>query len=61
MGTMGCPETSVESYHSTLRKIPKARRSHLHRGGSLKSLDSLIQSPIDVLKETLIVSMSGKS
>jgi hypothetical protein len=30
------PETSVSNYHSTLRKIPKDLRSHLHRGGSLE-------------------------
>jgi len=60
MGKMGCPEMSVENYHSTLRKIPKSCRSHLHRGGSLKSLDFLLQSPFDILKEIVIVSMSGK-
>jgi hypothetical protein len=37
MGTIGCPETSVRIYHTMLRKIPEDRRSHLHRGGSLKS------------------------
>ena len=37
MGPIGCPETSVRNYHSTLRKNPKERRSHLHRGRSLKS------------------------
>jgi hypothetical protein len=37
MGTMGCPKTSLQNYHSTLRNIPEERRPHLHRGGSLKS------------------------
>jgi len=37
MGPKGRPETSVPNYHSTLRKITDERRSHLHRGGSLKS------------------------
>jgi hypothetical protein len=37
MGPIGCPETSVRNCRSTLRKIPKERRSHLHRSGSLKS------------------------
>ena len=37
MGPIGCPETSVRNYHSTLRKITKELRSHVHRGGSLKS------------------------
>ena len=37
MGPTGCPETSVQNYHSTLHNILDERRSHLHRGGSLKS------------------------
>jgi len=37
MWPLDCPETSVRNYHSTLRNIPEERRSHLHRGGSLKS------------------------
>ena len=37
MGPIGCPETSVKYYHSTLRNIPEERISHQHRGGSLKS------------------------
>ena len=37
MGPLDCPETSVRNYHSTLRNIPEECRSHLHRGGSLKS------------------------
>ena len=36
MGPIGCPQTSVRKCHSTLSKIPKERRSHSHRGGSLK-------------------------
>jgi hypothetical protein len=36
-GPRGCLEMSVTNYHSTLRKIPKERRSHLHRAGNLKS------------------------
>jgi hypothetical protein len=27
MGPIGCPETSVKNYHSTLRYIPEERRS----------------------------------
>jgi hypothetical protein len=30
------PETSVQDYHSALRQTPKQRKSHLHRGESLK-------------------------
>ena len=31
------PETSVRIYHYVLRNNPEERRSHLHRGGSLKT------------------------
>jgi hypothetical protein len=37
MGMIGCPETSVQNYHSTLRNIPEERKSYLHLGGSPKS------------------------
>ena len=37
MGPTNCPETSVWSYHSMLRKIPVEHKSHLRSGGSLKS------------------------
>jgi hypothetical protein len=37
MRRIGCPETSVSNYHYTLRNIQKQRRSHLLRGGSLRS------------------------
>jgi hypothetical protein len=39
IGPIRCPETSVKSYHSTLRNTPEERTSHQHCGGSLKSLD----------------------
>jgi hypothetical protein len=38
MEPIGCPETSVQNYHSTQRNIPEERISHLHRDASLKSL-----------------------
>jgi hypothetical protein len=38
MGPIRCPETSVKEYYSTLRNTPEYRRSHQHRGGSLKFL-----------------------
>ena len=38
MGAILCPETSVKDYHSMLRNTPEERRSHRHRGGSLRSL-----------------------
>ena len=31
---MGCPETSVRNYHSTLANNPEKRGSHLHLGGA---------------------------
>ena len=37
MGPIGCPETSVQIYHSTLRNTPEECRSHPHRCGSLRS------------------------
>ena len=37
MRPVGCLETSVTNYKSTLCNIPEERKSHLHRGGSLKS------------------------
>ena len=36
MRPIGCLETSVRNYHSTLRKVPEEHRSHLHRDGSLE-------------------------
>jgi len=36
MGAIGCLETSVSNYQSTMRNIPEKREYHLHRGGSLK-------------------------
>jgi hypothetical protein len=37
MGPLRCPETSVNSYHTTPRNIPEELRSHKHRVGSFKS------------------------
>ena len=36
-GTIGCPETWLRNCRSALPKIPKDRRSRLHRGECLKS------------------------
>ena len=36
MGPIGCPETSVNKYQSTLRNVAEERRSHVHRGASLE-------------------------
>ena len=35
--SIGCPETSVANYQYKLRNIPEERKSHLGRGGSLRS------------------------
>jgi len=37
-GPIGCPETSVMSYHCSLRNSPEERSFHLLCGGSWKSL-----------------------
>jgi hypothetical protein len=37
MDPIGCREASVRNCESALLRIPKERRSKLHRGGSLKS------------------------
>jgi hypothetical protein len=39
MGPIGCPETSVKNYHTTLHKISKEGRCYLHRFGILKSCE----------------------
>jgi len=41
MRPSSCPETSVSNYHYTLRNTPKGRGCHIHRGGNLKSPNSL--------------------
>jgi hypothetical protein len=45
MGPIGCPETSLQNYHTTLRNISEEHRSHLHRGGSLESRSSVHGNP----------------
>lgn len=37
MEPVGCPETSATKCESALHNIPEQRRSHLQRGGNLKS------------------------
>jgi len=37
MGLIGCPETSVRTYHYLLRINVEERSSQLFRGGCLKS------------------------
>jgi len=39
-GPIGCLETPIRNYRYTARKIAKESRSHLHRGGTLKSRNS---------------------
>jgi hypothetical protein len=54
MGPIGCPETSVHNYHSTLYNTPEERRSLLHRGGSLKSR-MCVQSSETVLSQVSLI------
>ena len=42
--TIGCPETSVTNYQFRPCKLPEERRSHLHRGPSLKSRSNQVIS-----------------
>jgi len=37
MGLIGCPETSVRKCYDMLRNNPEEGKSHLLRGGNLKS------------------------
>jgi hypothetical protein len=66
-GTDRLPETSVRSYHYSLRNNPEDRISELLRGGSLKSrakcllLRNLIQTKFVANKETFIFSTFLKS
>jgi hypothetical protein len=43
---VGCPETSVQNYKSTLRSIPEECRSDLHHSGSLKSRTELSSNSV---------------
>jgi len=46
MGPIGCPETSVINYHYSLCNSPEEHRFRLQRGGSLKSLISVVCSAL---------------
>jgi hypothetical protein len=37
MGSIGCVETSVTNYESTLRNVPEELRLNFYRGGILNS------------------------
>ena len=50
-----CPETAVKNYHRTPHNIPEERRSHQHRGGSLKS--NILLSTL--LRTTTITQQTG--
>jgi hypothetical protein len=50
---------SIHNYHSTLRNIPEERRSHVRRGGSLKSCNVQTAHFItDVMKVALAAGVS---
>jgi hypothetical protein len=42
MGPISCPETSVRSYHHSLRNNPEERSSQLFRGRTLKLLTMVL-------------------
>jgi hypothetical protein len=52
-GQEACSETSVKDYHPTLRNVSEVRRSHQHRGGSLKS--RVLQHLPEITKKNKIV------
>jgi hypothetical protein len=60
MRQIGCTETSVSNYHSTLRYTPEERSSHLHHGGSLKSLTVSSKAVVKKLSESKEVRCSVK-
>jgi hypothetical protein len=45
MGSLGCPETSVNNYQPKLRSIPEEPRSQLQGGESLKSRGPITWQP----------------
>jgi hypothetical protein len=61
MGPIGCLETSVQNYHSTLRNTPEERRSHLNRGGSLKSRQNLCACSLRVPKYVIVLKEKSYS
>jgi hypothetical protein len=59
MGPIGCPETSVQNCHSTLRNIPCEGRTHLHRGASLKSRSQEWSSRTPIIVWHLSAGLNG--
>jgi hypothetical protein len=53
-GPIGCPETSVQNYHTTLRNTPEERRSHRHGSGTLKLRVFLLQKRVMSTCDSLI-------
>jgi hypothetical protein len=53
MGLIGCPEMSVQNYHSTLCNISEDCRSHLHYSRSLNSYIRIRQLPTSKLKANI--------
>ena len=49
MGPIGCLETSVTNYQSTLRKIPEERRSRLHGDESLRTATKFVSQNYEIL------------
>ena len=63
MGSIGCPQTSVSNYQSTLRNISEEGKPHLHRGGSLKQNHTVGKNPStpnkNCCKETRQSNLAG--
>jgi hypothetical protein len=55
MVPIGCPETSVHNYHSTLRNIPEERRSQMYSISLYDICSKLFFSPINIGVDTLDV------
>jgi hypothetical protein len=48
------PEMSVQNYKSTLSNNPEERKSHLHRGGSLKSCTVTTETMVSLVTKVTI-------
>ena len=53
MRPTGCPKTSVNNYHSTLRNISEECRSHLNHDGCLKSTPFLVTTKKSTVQDKL--------
>ena len=54
MEPIGCMETTVTKYHSTLRNISEERGYFVHRGGSLKSRKVAVRDSSDPIVSSIM-------